>query len=258
MSYETISVEEAGGVAVLRLNRPAVMNALTTQLRRELTEALTAAHATARCIVLTGEGRAFCSGQDLVDAGDPRTLDFEKVLNGEYVPMLRAIYDSPVPTIAAVNGVAAGAGANLALACDVVIATESASFIQAFTRIGLMPDAGGTWWLPRQVGVPRAMGAMLFAEPVSARRAADWGMIWEAVPDAGFDDHWRARARELAAGPTAAYREIKQALRAAQANDLSEQLLVEAAGQARCGATRDFAEGVAAFIQKRPANFSGR
>jgi 2-(1,2-epoxy-1,2-dihydrophenyl)acetyl-CoA isomerase len=227
-------------------------------MRAELTQALNDAAQTARCIVLTGAGRGFCSGQDLLDAGDPATLDLERTLNEEYVPLLQAIYDCPVPTIAAVNGVAAGAGANLALACDVVLAAESASFVQAFTRIGLMPDAGGTFWLPRQIGFARAMGAMLFAEAVPARTAADWGMIWEAVPDDGFDAHWRARARQLAAGPTVAYRQIKRALRDGAMLDLDAQLRAEAAGQALCGASGDFREGVAAFLAKRPPGFSGR
>ena len=258
MVYQTITVEASGGITVLTLNRPEVMNALSRQLRAELTGALVAAGQSARVIVLTGAGRGFCSGQDLTDASSAAALDFEQTLNREYVPMLMAIAECPVPVIAAVNGVAAGAGANVALACDVVIAAESASFIQAFTRIGLMPDAGGTWLLPRQVGLPRAMGAMLFGEPVPARQAAEWGMIWEAVPDAGFATHWRARAEALAAGPTLAYGEIKRALRAGMANSLAAQLGVEAAGQARCGASADFREGVTAFLQKRPPRFTGR
>jgi 2-(1,2-epoxy-1,2-dihydrophenyl)acetyl-CoA isomerase len=193
-----------------------------------------------------------------VDAGSPETLDLEAVLNEEYVPMLRAIRDCQVPVIAAVNGVAAGAGANLALACDVVIAAEEASFVQAFTRIGLVPDAGGTWTLPRQVGMARAMGAMLFADKVSARQAADWGMIWEAVPGADFVAHWRARAGALAAGPTVAYRGVKAALNASADATLDEQLALEARLQAECGRTADFREGVAAFTEKRAPRFTGR
>jgi 2-(1,2-epoxy-1,2-dihydrophenyl)acetyl-CoA isomerase len=249
--------EDFDGVAVLVLNRPAIMNALSSALRSELTAALAKAAATSRCIVLTGAGRGFCSGQDLLEAGDPAALDLEGTLNEEYVPLLRAIYDCPVPTLAAVNGVAAGAGANLALACDIVIAAESASFVQAFTRIGLMPDAGGTFWLPRQIGFARAMGAMLFSDAVPARKAADWGMIWEAVPDESFDAHWRARASHLAAGPTVAYRQIKRALRDGALLDLDAQLQAEAAGQALCGASADFREGVAAFLAKRPPRFTG-
>lgn len=259
MSYETITVAEADGVATITLNRPEVMNALSAQLRVELLAAWRTVEARARCIVLTGAGRAFCSGQDLQDAMalGAGAFDLGRVLAEEYEPLLKAIYDCPVPTIAAVNGAAAGAGANLALACDVVIACESASFIQAFTRIGLIPDAGGTYWLPRQVGMARAMGAALFAEKISAVQAVDWGMIWEAVPDEAFAAHVAARAGALAAGPTAAYRLLKQALRASPGNGLEAQLALEARLQGEAGATADFREGVAAFLEKRPARFTG-
>jgi 2-(1,2-epoxy-1,2-dihydrophenyl)acetyl-CoA isomerase len=172
--------------------------------------------------------------------------------------MIRAITDAPVPVIAAVNGVAAGAGANLALACDLVIASESAVFIQAFTRIGLIPDAGGTSFLPQRVGLQRAMGAALLAEPVSARQAADWGMIWEAVPDDRFAEVVAARAGKLAAGPTGAYAALKQALRGAFEQPLEAQLAVEARLQGVCGASEDFREGVAAFLEKRAPRFQGR
>ncbi len=257
MDYQTIRVTEQDGYAIVTLDRPDVMNALNTQMRTELLQALQEAGKRARAVVLTGAGRAFCSGQDLGDRAAVADIDMERTLTDEYVPMLRAIFDCPVPTIAAVNGPAAGAGANLALAADVVIATESAVFLQAFTRIGLIPDAGGTYWLPRQVGFARAMGAALFAEPVSARQAADWGMIWEAVPDEEFDAHWRARAAKLASGPTVAYAMAKEALRASSGNTLEEQLLLEAKLQGRCGKTRDFREGVMAFMEKRPAVYEG-
>jgi 2-(1,2-epoxy-1,2-dihydrophenyl)acetyl-CoA isomerase len=257
MDYETITVAEAGGVATITLNRPEVMNALSAQLRVELLAAWREVEARARCIVLRGAGRAFCSGQDLQDAMALGAFDLGRVLAEEYEPLLKAIYDCPVPTIAAVNGAAAGAGANLALACDVVIACESASIIQAFTRIGLIPDAGGTYWLPRQVGMARAMGAALFAEKVSARQAADWGMIWESVPDEAFTAHIAARAGALAAGPTVAYRLVKQALRASPGNGLEAQLALEAQLQGEAGETADFREGVAAFLEKRAARFSG-
>jgi len=255
--YETITSELTDGVAVLTINRPQSMNALSAKVRVELLAALRAAHGNARVIVMTGAGRAFCSGQDLTDAQALGAVDFEQVLNDEYVPLLTAITESPVPVIAAVNGVAAGAGANLALACDVVIACESAAFIQAFTRIGLMPDAGGTYWLPRQIGMARAMGASLFAESVSARDAANWGMIWEAVPDDSFAAHWRGRAAALASGPTRAYGAVKQALRSSFDHDLATQLALEARLQGICGATSDFREGVGAFLQKRAPRFTG-
>lgn len=257
MNYDTITSEHSGDIAIIRTMRPEVMNALNRTMRRELLAAIAAAAKRSRVIVLTGSGRAFCSGQDLSDAKSLADVDFEATLRDEYEPLLRAIYDCPVPVIAAVNGVAAGAGANLALAADVVIAAESAAFIQAFTRIGLMPDAGGTYWLPRQVGFARAMGAMLFAERISARQAVDWGMIWEAVPDETFEAHWRARAAALAAGPTRAYLGVKRALRASGANDLDAQLALEARLQGECGRSRDFAEGAAAFLEKRPARFEG-
>lgn len=257
MAYRTITVTVEGGVATLTLNRPEVMNALSSLIRAELLEAWRDVEGRARCIVLTGAGRAFCSGQDLQDAMGLGELDLGRVLAEEYEPLLKAIYDCPVPTIAAVNGAAAGAGANLALACDVVIACESASFIQAFTRIGLIPDAGGTYWLPRQVGMARAMGAALFAEKIGARQAADWGMIWEAVPDDAFVAHVAARAGALAQGPTVSYRLVKQALRASPANGLEAQLALEARLQAEAGATEDFREGVAAFLEKRPARYRG-
>lgn len=256
MIFQAITYENDGDVAVLRLNRPEVMNALNRQMRHEITQAIGMAGKSARVLVLTGLGRAFCAGQDLADTA--AAFDLQAVLDDEYVPMLRAIHDCPVPTIAAVNGAAAGAGANLALACDVVIASEAASFTQAFTRIGLIPDAGGTWALPRQIGLARAMGAMLFADKITARQAADWGMIYEAVPDAEFATHWQARAVALATGPTAAYRHLKSALQATFDNNLDAQLALEAQLQGACGQTADFTEGVAAFLQKRPAVFQGR
>ncbi len=258
MEYQTITLSIEDGVAVLTLNRPEVMNALNAQMRAEILHAARAAPKSARVLVMTGAGRAFCSGQDLGAGGSAAEIDLERTLRDEYEPMLKAIFDCKIPTIAAVNGAAAGAGANLALAADVVIAAEGASFIQAFARIGLVPDAGGTYWLPRQVGLARAMGAALFAEKVTAHQAADWGMIWEAVPDADFAAHWQARARHLAQGPTATYRHIKAALRQSFANTLDEQLALEAHLQGECGRSRDFKEGVLAFLEKRAAAFEGR
>jgi 2-(1,2-epoxy-1,2-dihydrophenyl)acetyl-CoA isomerase len=258
MDYETITREDAGGMAVITLRRPDVMNALNTQMRAEITHAVGTAGTEARVVVVTGEGRAFCSGQDLGDRANVANINLERTLRDEYIPMLRAVVDCPVPVIAAVNGTAAGAGANLALVCDVVIAARSASFIQAFSRIGLMPDAGGTWVLPRQIGLARAMGAALFAEKIGAEQAAAWGMIWEAVADEAFEETWRARARHLAEGPTEAYKRIKSAMQASFGNTLQEQLLLEGQLQGECGRTRDFKEGVMAFIEKRPAVFEGR
>ena len=256
--YQTIRFAIEEDIARITLNRPDKMNALNTQMRAEITDAAQEAGRMARVLVITGEGRAFCSGQDLSDGGNVAALDLERVLRDEYEPMLRAIADCPVPTISAVNGAAAGAGANLALAADVVIATESAVFLQAFARIGLIPDAGGTYWLPRQMGAAKAMGAALFAEPVSARQASDWGMIWEWAPEAAFDALWRKRAAHLAQGPTGAYANIKMALRGSWDNSLGEQLDYEAKLQGNCGLSRDFKEGVVAFMEKRAPQFEGR
>jgi 2-(1,2-epoxy-1,2-dihydrophenyl)acetyl-CoA isomerase len=257
MSFETILLDVTDGVATLTLNRPQILNGLNATMRREILAAVTEAPSRARVLVLTGAGRGFCSGQDLDPAQMGDDLDLEATLRDEYEPMLRAIYACPIPTIAAVNGPAVGAGANIALACDVVIAAKSAVFTQAFARIGLIPDAGGTYWLPRQVGFARAMGAAHFAEPVSAEDAAAWGMIWQAVPDEDLAATVAARAGQLARGPAVAYRLIKQALRGSLANDLAAQLGLEAELQGEAGRSRDFREGVAAFIEKRPARYEG-
>lgn len=258
MDYRTITVEITDGMGLITLNRPDKMNALTSQMRAELTHAMRETAKDARVIAMTGAGRAFCTGQDLGDATDATQIDLERTLRDEYAPMLESIYNCPVPTIAAVNGPAAGAGANIALSADVVIATESAYFLQAFTRIGLLPDAGGTWFMPHHMGMAKSMGAALFADKISARQADTWGMIWEAVADDAFDTQWRARAAHLAAGPTAAYGAVKQAIRGAFDNGLEEQLEKEAHLQGECGRSRDFREGVLAFVQKRPAKFEGR
>ncbi len=258
MEYQTIRLSLSDDVATLTLARAEVMNALNTQMRAEILHAVKDAPNHARALVITGEGRAFCSGQDLGDRASAADIDLERTLRDEYEPLLRAVYDSPIPTISAVNGAAAGAGANIALAADVVIAAESALFLQAFARIGLIPDAGGTYWLPRQMGFAKAMGAALFAEPITARQAADWGMIWEAVPDEVFEAQWRKRAVQLAAGPTAAYQRIKSALRGTYDNDLDTQLALEAHLQGECGRTRDFQEGVLAFLEKRKPQYEGR
>lgn len=258
MNYERILYELDDGIAVITLNRPDVLNALDTQMRAELTYAIGQAGASARVLVITGVGRAFCAGQDLGDAGRVADLNLERVLRDEYMPLISAIADCPIPVIAAVNGVAAGAGASIALICDVVIAAENARFIQAFAQIGLMPDAGATWVLPRLVGQARAMGAALFGEPVTAREAEAMGMIWQATSEAEFDATWRARAAHLASGPTQAYSKIKSALRASAQQGLEAQMLQEAAHQGALSRTRDFKEGVLAFNDKRKPTFEGR
>lgn len=258
MDYQAIKLVIRNSVAVITLNRPEMMNALNTQMRAEITHAMKAAETEARVVVLTGAGKAFCSGQDLGDGGNAASMDLERTLRDEYVPMLKAIFDCRVPTISAVNGPAAGAGANLALAADVVIASEEAYFIQAFTRIGLIPDAGGTYWLPRQMGAAKAMGAALFADKITAQQASDWGMIYETAPAATFLEHVQGRAAHLAQGPTVAYRQLKEAIRGSFENSLDEQLALEAKLQGRCGKTRDFQEGVVAFLEKRKAVYEGR
>ncbi|MEL6648031.1 MAG: enoyl-CoA hydratase-related protein [Pseudomonadota bacterium] len=257
-TYQSIQFTVENDIAVIRLNRPDRMNALSTEMRAEIMDAARSAPRQARVLVLTGEGRAFCAGQDLNDGRMGASVDMERVLRDEYVPMIEAVSNCPIPTISAVNGPAAGAGANLALAADVVIAAESAYFLQAFARIGLIPDAGGTYWLPRQMGAAKAMGAALFAEPISARQADAWGMIWEAVEDNAFEAHWRARAAHLASGPTEAYGAMKQAIRGSWDHGFKGQLDQEARLQGACGRTRDFQEGVLAFLEKRKATFEGR
>lgn len=256
MSYETIQLDITDNVATLTLNRPAVKNALNSLMRREILAAILAAQTQARVLVMIGAGGSFCSGQDLGDTLGSE-LDAEAILRDEYVPMLEAIFECPIPTIAIVEGAAAGAGANLALATDVVIASENASFIQAFTRIGLIPDAGGTYWLPRQMGAARAMGAALFADKISARQAADWGMIFESIPAPEFEAHWRKRVAGLAQGPSLAYKHVKTAIRQSFENTLPEQLALEAKLQGECADSRDFGEGVSAFMEKRAPKYEG-
>lgn len=258
MDYQTLTYEQADGLAIITLNRPEVMNALNGQMRAELRDAIGRAGGAARAMVLTGAGQAFCSGQDLGQADASEAASLEQVLLDEYRPLVEAMTECPVPVMAAVNGAAAGAGANLALLADVVIASERAYFMQAFTRVGLVPDFGGTWMLPRLIGPARAMGAALFAERIEARQAADWGMIWEVAPDDLFDMHWRARAAQLAQGPTLAYGALRRLMRESWDNDLATQFAQEAASQGRCAQSRDFREGLVAFADKRPARFEGR
>lgn len=258
MTYETIKYTVADDVATLTLNRPEMINGLNAVMRREILDAVTNAANSARVLVITGAGKGFCSGQDLTDVKSLDDMDLKSVLRYEYVPMLNAIYNCPIPTIAAVNGPAAGAGANLALAPDIVIAKDTAFFQQGFANIGLIPDAGGTYWLPRQVGFARAMGAALFAERISGREAADMGMIFESVPDVDFDAHITKRAAHLAKGPTGTYKLIKQAIRKSYDNTLDDQLTLEGELQNIAGNSPDFFEGVASFLEKRKPKFTGK
>ena len=253
-----ILFEVKNSTGIITLNRPKVMNALTVQMRAEIENAFQRAAGEARVVVMTGKDKAFCTGQDLGDRANAADVDMEQSLKKTYEPMLKAIFECPIPTISAVNGPAAGAGANLALAADIVIASESAYFLQAFGRIGLIPDAGGTYTMPRSMGFAKALGASLFAEKIPAKKADEWGLIWEAVADDKFEETWRARAEFLAKGPTLAFSKMKLALRESWNHNLDEQLAMEAKIQGKVGRSRDFLEGVSAFLEKRPAKFEGR
>jgi 2-(1,2-epoxy-1,2-dihydrophenyl)acetyl-CoA isomerase len=261
MSYETIRYEEQGGVARLTLNRPDRLNSFNGVMHAEVRDALARAGAGARVLVLTGAGRGFCAGQDLGDrqvAADGEPADLGESIERNYKPLVLALATLPVPTIAAVNGVAAGAGASLALACDLVVAAKSASFIQAFSKLGLVPDSGATWLLPRLVGRARALGLALTAERLPAEAAERWGLIWRCVDDAEFEGVVERLAAELAAGPTRALVRTREAMLAGETRALVEQLDVERDFQRELGYTADYAEGVAAFAAKRAARFAGR
>jgi 2-(1,2-epoxy-1,2-dihydrophenyl)acetyl-CoA isomerase len=249
-----ISLE--AGVQTITLNRPDKLNAFIPEMHQELRTALEQAldDAAIRAVLLTGAGRAFCAGQDLsqrkVDPG-AAPIDLSVSLGSYYNPLVRRLRELPKPVVCAVNGVAAGAGANIALACDVVLAARSASFVQSFARLGLVPDSGGTWFLPRLVGPARAMGLALLAEPLAAEDAERWGMIWKAVDDAQLMSEALALARKLAAGPTKGYGLIKRALHTSQGNSLDAQLDLERDLQREAGFSEDYRKGVAAFLEKK-------
>ena len=262
MEFQTILFEARDGVATITLNDPERLNPVTRPMLSELRVALGQVEADEdlRVLVLTGAGRGFCSGQDLTEAvvqtSDPAETVAES-LDQFYHPMIDALRALRVPTVAAVNGIAAGAGANIALHCDLVVAAQSASFVEAFTRIGLVPDCGGTWLLPRLIGEARTRALMLLAEPLSAEQAVAWGLIYRAVPDESFAAEVQALAAGLAKGPTRAYRMIREALEAGASHGLSAQLDVERDLQAQAAGSADFREGVAAFREKRLPRFTG-
>ena len=262
MTYESILYASADGIARLTLNRPDRLNSLNAAMHAELRDALArVASDGSRVLVLTGAGRGFCAGQDLADrqvAGGGARADLGDSIERNYKPLILALRDLPVPTLAAVNGVAAGAGASLALACDLVVATSAASFIQAFSRLGLVPDSGATWLLPRLVGRARALGLAMLGEKLSAADAAQWGLIWRCVDDAAFAGFVDELARKVAAGPTRGLVRTRQAIDAAATQALAAQLDLERDFQRELGYTDDYAEGVAAFAEKRAARFSGR
>lgn len=255
-----VQAELSGGVLEITLNRPDRLNSFTETMHLALREALGRAAAEARCVLLTGAGRGFCAGQDLGDR-DPRRMDGPPDLGDTvrrfWAPLVRQIKALPMPVICAVNGVAAGAGSSLALACDLTLAAESARFIQSFSKVGLIPDTGGSWHLARLLGPQRAMGLALTAQPLGARQAADWGLIWKCLPDDTLMPEARTLAASLAEGPTFGYAQTKRALEAATTNALEVHLDFEAELMKACGESADYAEGVAAFLDKRPAQFRG-
>ena len=262
MSYQTIMYESAEAVARLTLNRPERLNSFNGEMHAEVRDVLgRAARDGSRVLVIGGAGRGFCAGQDLGErqvAVDGSRADLGESIERNYKPLILALRALPLPTIAAVNGVAAGAGASLAFACDLVIAASSASFIQAFGRLGLVPDSGATWFLPRLVGRARAIGLAMLGERLSAADAADWGLIWKCVDEGAFAEWVGGLARSLAAAPTQGLVRTRQAMDAAATATLAGQLDLERDFQRELGYTDDYAEGVAAFAGKRAPRFTGR
>ena len=258
---DPVLVESHANWVEITLNRPDRLNSFNDGMHRALMAAFRAALADQkRAVLLTGAGRGFCAGQDL-GARDPAKMeaapDLGQTLTEFYNPLIGLVCRAPVPFVCAVNGVAAGAGASLALACDIVLASSKAKFVQSFANLGLLPDAGATWNLTRLLGPARARGLAMTAAPITAQQAADWGMIWKAVCADDLMNEARALTERLANGPTRGFSHIKQAISAAGTNSLDDQLELEAKFQKICGESRDYAEGVAAFLEKRPPAFKG-
>lgn len=263
MSQPSILLEIDQGVALLTLNRPDNLNSFNTEMHQQMRDALSQIRkdASVRALVITGSGRGFCAGQDLGDrnvAATDTAPDLGESIEKRYNPMLRTLRDLPLPVICAVNGVAAGAGANIALACDITLAARSASFIQAFCKIGLIPDSGGTWTLPRLAGMARAKGMALLGDKISAEQAESWGMIWRCVDNEELMEEAMKLARHLATQPTKGLALIKRALNASANNTFDEQLDLERDLQRLAGRTEDYREGVAAFMEKRQPSFKGQ
>jgi len=259
MSYETILLDQSGGIARITLNRPDRLNSFTRAMHAELQAALDVSK-DARVIILTGAGRGFCAGQDLNDraVAPGETVDLGETVEESWNPLIRRLATMPQPVIARVNGVAAGAGANIALACDIVVAARDAKFIQSFSALGLIPDSGGSWHLPRLVGQARALGLALTGEPLLAEQAADWGLIWKAVDGELLDLEVDAIATKLASLPPLGLSAIKKIIRTTGERTLDQELDLQRDEMRRLGFTEDYREGVAAFLEKRPAKFVGK
>ena len=262
MAYQDICFEVANGVACLTLNRPDSLNSFTAAMHAEVAETLelAATDSTIRAVVITGAGRGFCAGQDLNDrnVAPGERVDLGDSVEAYYNPLIRRITRMEKPVICAVNGVAAGAGANIALACDLVFAARSAKFVESFAMLGLIPDSGGTWHLPRLVGMARAKGMAMLMPKVSAEQAKEWGLIWEVVDDDALMDTVMDLARHLATQPTKGFAFTKQAFAASMTNTLDEQLELEKSLMRTAGFTDDYAEGVKAFLEKRPPQYRGQ
>jgi 2-(1,2-epoxy-1,2-dihydrophenyl)acetyl-CoA isomerase len=260
MSYSFIRFERLGAVALIRLNRPDVLNSFNLQMGQEVQRALneSAENEDIRAIILTGEGRAFCAGQDLAEAIEPGGPGIDFIVENTYNPIIRLLRSISKPIVGVVNGVAAGAGANIAFACDITLASESASFIQSFSKIGLIPDSGGSFTLPRTIGLQRAAALTMLADKISAKQACEWGLIWATYPQEALYQEAIKLADRLASMPTTGLGLTKQALQASLTNTMEQQLELEGVLQAKAAATADYREGVNAFLEKRNPTFTGK